>query len=310
MRSSILNLVAGSGLVLVLVHGFCSARPFVFRQVYASSPSAQASQSPPISPPAGIRPPVSAARARRDAWECLTGGLVEKDDDRRASAISALGTIGVRPDVVQLIENGLDDKSPSVRQVAAATLGRVKSRSSIPKLRAALEDDSPLVYYAAATALWQMNDKRGEEILVEIVQGDRKISRGTVGEGLHYAHTKLHDPAQLAELGAEQAAGSFFGPAGWGVTLVVGLAKDKGAATRAASALLLGDSNDAVSRDSLEHALEDKSWIVRAAAAEALARHGSHNNIAMLAPLLKDEHPEVRYEAAAAILRLTPRHRP
>jgi hypothetical protein len=31
-------------------------------------------------------------------------------------------------------------------------------------------------HYAAATALWQMNDKSGEGIFAEIVQGDRKIS--------------------------------------------------------------------------------------------------------------------------------------
>jgi HEAT repeat protein len=42
---------------------------------------------------------------------------------------------------------------------------------------------------------------------------------------------------------------------------------------------------------------------VRAAAAEALGAHGSLNDIATLAPLLNDEHKEVRYRAAAAIIR-------
>jgi HEAT repeat protein len=307
VRSLILKLLAGSAVALVLVFWTASARPLAPQQVHDPVPTTQASQPLPVTPAPATRLPISAAAARRDAWQCLTAGLAEKNYDHRAQALSALGTIGVRPEVVHLVEGGLADKSALVREVAAATLGGMKSRASIPKLRTALDDDSPLVVYAAATALWQMNDKSGEDIFVEIVQGDRKISGGTVSEGRHYAHEKLHDPGALAELGAEQAAGTFLGPAGWGVTLVVELAKDKGAAARAASALLLGDSTGTDSRDTLEHALDDKSWIVRAAAAEALARHGSQGNIAMLAPLLQDDRPEVRYEAAAAIVRLAPR---
>jgi HEAT repeat protein len=174
-------------------------------------------------------------------------------------------------------------------------------------LRAALDDDSPIVVYAAATVLWQMNDKSGEEILAEILQGDRKAALGRVGEGMHKAHEKLHDPTALVELGVELTAGGFFCPAGWGATAVIEMSKDKGAAVRAESALLLGDSTNGDSSDSLLHALEDKSWVVRAAAAEAIARHGTQREIAMLALLLKDDHAEVRYEAAAAIVRLASR---
>ena len=324
MRTSIFKFAAGCAAASVLVLLNCSAWPFTAshnkspaRQFAAqegqsSAPRAQAQQAAPASPqaatpPAAAPPSVSPAAARGDAWRILNDGLAEKDYDRRASAISALGTIGVRPDVVKLVERGLYDDSASVREVAAITLGHMNSRGSVPKLRKALDDDSPIVVYAAATALWQMDDKSGEEILEEILQGDRKASLGRVGEGLQKAHEKLHDPAALVELGVELTAGGLFCPAGWGATAVIEMSKDKGAAVRAASARLLGDSTDADSRDTLQHALEDKSWVVRAAAAEALARHGSPREIAMLAPMLKDDHPEVRYEAAAAIVRLAPR---
>jgi HEAT repeat protein len=312
MRLSIFKFAAGGGVALMLVLASYSAWPFAAQQTqssarqYATQP-AQASQAPPAAPPAASPAAISPAAARGDAWKVLNDGLAEKDYDRRASAISALGTIGVRPDAVKLVESGLYDQTPTVREVAAITLGRMKSLGSIPKLRAALDDDSPVVVYAAATALWQLNDKSGEEILAEILQGDRKASLGRVGEGLHKAHEKLHDPSALAELGVELTAGGFFAPAGWGVTTVIELSKDKSATVRAASALLLGDSIDADSRETLKNALSDNSWVVRAAAAQAIARHGTQREIAILAPLLKDDHAEVRYEAAAAIVRLAPR---
>jgi HEAT repeat protein len=315
MRSSIFSFAAGSGIAAVLVLGSCSVWSSATQKVQASAFSVQAAQTPPVSPPAQTSqtPPaakpavISTAAARGDAWKVLDDGLADKDFDHRANAISALGTIGLQPEVVRLVEGGLEDKSTSVREAAARALGRMKSRGSIPKLREALDDQSAIVVYAAATALCQMDDKSGEEVLAEILSGDRKASAGRVDQGMRTAHEKIHDPKELLALGAEMTAEGLFPPAIFGVKFVEDMSKDKSAAPRAASALLLGDSTDADARDTLEHALEDGSWLVRAAAAQAIARHGTQREIAMLAPLLNDDHFEVRYEAAAAIVRLAPR---
>ncbi|HUK30245.1 MAG TPA: HEAT repeat domain-containing protein [Candidatus Acidoferrum sp.] len=307
MRSSVFKFLARCGVVAVFVLAAYTARPFAAQNRQFAAHPAQASPQTPASPSPAAQPPISLADARTNAWKVLNDGLADKELDHRAGAISALGTIGVQPEVVPLVEGGLDDKSVTVREVAATTLGRMKSRGSIPKLRAALDDESPAVVYAAATSLWQMNDNSGEEILAEILEGDRKASRKRVDQGLHAAHEKLHDPKELLALGAEMSAEGFFPPAVFGVKLVEYLSKDKAASPRAASALLLGDGTDAYAHDALGQALADNSWIVRAAAAEALSRHGTQDDIALLAPLLKDEHYEVRYEAAAAIVRLAPR---
>ncbi len=104
---------------------------------------------------------LSPAAATRKAWKCLNDGLAEKNYDRRAQAIAALGTIGLRRNVVSLIEGGLKDKDSRVRETAADVLGTMKSRGSIPKLRAALDDESPTVRFAAAQALWNMGDRSG-----------------------------------------------------------------------------------------------------------------------------------------------------
>jgi HEAT repeat protein len=250
---------------------------------------------------------LSPAAATRKAWKCLNDALAEKNYDRRAQAIAALGTIGLRRDAVLLIEGGLNDKDSPVRQAAVDVLGTMKSRGSIPKLRAALDDNSAVVSFAAARALWTMGDRSGQGLFLEVVEGDRKVSTGLVHRGLQKVHEELHDPKALAELGSEEAAGAFLGPGGFGVTAAIELAKDKAAPARAISARLLADDTSIDAREVLREALQDKSWIVRAAAAEALGAHGSLNDVKTLAPLLDDRHKEVRYRAAAAIIRVTSR---
>jgi HEAT repeat protein len=250
---------------------------------------------------------LSPAAATRKAWKCLNDGLAEKNYDRRAQAIAALGTIGLRRNAVSLIEGGLNDKDSPVRLAAADVLGTMKSRSSIPKLQAALDDNSAVVRFAAAKALWAMGDRSGKDFFLEVLAGDRKASTGLVRGGLQQVHEELHDPKALAELGSEEAAGAFLGPAGFGIKAGVELARDKAAPARAVSALLLADDSSEDAREVLREALQDKSWIVRAAAAGALGVHGSSNDAMTLAPLLDDQEKKVRYRAAAAIIRVTSR---
>jgi HEAT repeat protein len=248
-------------------------------------------------------PVLSPAAANRKAWKCLTDGLAEKNYDRRAQTVAALGTIGLRSDAVSRIEGSLNDKDAPVRLAAVDVLGAMKSRSSIPKLQAALDDKSGVVRFAAAQALLIMGNRSGQDLFVEVLEGDHKVSASLVSGSLHTVHEELHDPTALAELGAVQAAGAFLGPAGFGVTAAIEMSKDTAAPARAISARLLADDTSDDARQVLRDALRDKSWIVRAAAAEALGVHGSSNDIGTLAPLLDDEHKEVRYRAAAAIIR-------
>ncbi len=128
------------------------------------------------------------------AWNVLEEGLAQEDADKRATVTSALGDIGLRADVVRFIESGLEDKEYRVREVAVATLGSLKSRNSIAKLRVALDDDSPVVSFAAAQALWAMGDRSGASIFIQVLAGDRKAAPGIIGEHLHDMKHKLHNP--------------------------------------------------------------------------------------------------------------------
>jgi HEAT repeat protein len=216
-----------------------------------------------------------------------------------------LGTIGLRRHNVSQIEGGLTDKDSQVRKAAVDVLGTMKSRGSIPKLRAALDDNSTVVSFAAARSLWAMGDTSGQDLFMEVLDGDRKASRGLVQGGLQQFHEEIHDPKALAELGSEEAAGIFLGPAGFGVLAAIELSKDKGALPRAITARLLANDTSEAARKALRDALQDRSWIVRAAAAEALGFHGSSGDVATLAPMLDDQQKEVRYRAAAAIIRVS-----
>ncbi len=279
----------------------------------AAPPASQNQQAPApdanrdANSPAARSKPITREAAARESWTILQDSLAEKSSDRRASVISALGTIGLRRDVVKLVESGLHDKTLEVRQIAAATLGAMKSRSSIPQLRVALDDPSAAVDFTAAQALWSMGDRSGESIFIQVLAGERKASPGIFHTQWHDMQEKLHDPRGLAEFGAAETAGAFLGPGGFGVTVIEELARDKTSATRAISARALATDTSASSREALLQALGEKSWLVRASAAAALAQHGAARDIDKLSPLLTDNRAEVRYSAAAAIVRLSPR---
>ena len=243
--------------------------------------------------------------AQTRAWEMLVAGIRDGKASKRTAAIAALGALGPQPRAVRLIEEALDDKDFSVRQAAAIGLGEMKARESISKLRGALNDKSPEVSFAAARSLWQMGDRSGRDILVEVLDRERKTSEGSVKSNLRDTYKKYHSRSALALIGAKQAAGMLFGPLSLGITAAQELAKDKSAPVRALSASLLAwdPSDDAA--HGLDDALQDKNWIVRAAAAEALGKLPRNGQIEELAPLLDDDKEVVRFMAASSIVRLS-----
>ena len=109
----------------------------------------------------------------------------------------------------------------------------------------------------------------------------------------------------LAMIGAKEAASSLFGPAGWGITIVEEVTKDRSASARAMSAALLGHDAGKDAVRELDEAIWDKNWIVRVAAAQALGECRQRDQIQHLRGLLWDAKPAVRYMAAASIIRLS-----
>jgi HEAT repeat protein len=117
----------------------------------------------------------------------------------------------------------------------------------------------------------------------------------------------MKHPEGLALLGAENAAGSMFGPAGMAITAARDAMdlKGKGSPGRAAAAAYLAKDSDPYSVMLLEWALDDDSRLVRIEAAKGLGSRGNSDSIPKLEKLLDDDHTGVRAMAAASIIRLT-----
>ena len=243
-----------------------------------------------------------------DPWTVLNQGLQSGDVDHRRQTVIALSTIGAEnPEAVGLIEQTLrSDKSPRVRQQAALALGEMKARQSIPVLKTALEDTGE-VAFAAAKALMDMGDVAGQEMLVEVLAGERKETPGIMTNARRTAEHKLRHPQGLLLMGAGDAVGTMFAPGGMGIMAAqdaIAL-RGKGAPGRMAAAAYLTKDPDPYAVTLLEWALGDDNHLVRVEAAKGLGKRGNAGSVAKLRPLLKDDHTAVRTMAAASIIRLS-----
>ena len=241
------------------------------------------------------------------AWNVLNDGVADKDAEHRRDAVAALGTIGPAPQAVHLVEMALQDKDQQVRQTGAVTLGEMKAKEAIPYLQAAM-DDSPEVSFSAAKALWEMGDKSGSWIFQQVLEGERKNAPGKLHAALAHGKKKL-TPQQLTLMGAKDAVGTVFGPASLGVDAIQEAVKtakkDTGAPGRTVAAEMLARDPDPYALILLEWALGDDNWGVRVAVAKALGERGNEATIAKLASQLGDDHHQVRYMAAASMIKLS-----
>ena len=237
------------------------------------------------------------------AWEILSAGMADQNPAKRAQAVTAVGTIGLTRRAISAVESALTDKDPLVRQTAAAVLADMKSYRSIGKLKRALSDDTPEVKFTAAKALWELGDRGGRDILMNVLAGE--ASDKSVKSEMRGAKREIHSPAALAKMGSLETARALLGPFSLGVGFAEDLMKDRGAPARALAAKLLGNDSDPESLSELEQALYDKNPGVRAVAVRAFAQRSTRKAVPKLEPLLADRSDAPRYMAAAAIVKLT-----
>jgi HEAT repeat protein len=220
--------------------------------------------------------------------------------ENRVTAIRVLGLIPSNTRARTMAEQALEDEKPEVRSAAASALGQMKAKASIPKLRRSLNDKEPSVMLASAHALQDMHDDSAYEVYFEVLTGERKASKGAIESQA----AVLHDPKQLAKLGFEEGIG-FIPFAGMGWEAIRRLTKDDTNPVRAAAARVLANDPDPDTGKALGHAAnEDKNWIVRGAALEALAQRGDPSLLESAEFALSDEKEAVKYTAAAAVIHL------
>jgi HEAT repeat protein len=234
------------------------------------------------------------------SWNNLEAAAKDKSFTRRALAIRVLGLLPGNAKAVEMAEKALTDNAPEVREAGVTALGQMLSYSSIPKLQNALKDKDFSVVLAAAHSLRLLKDKESFETYYEILMGERKTGSGLIAD----QEKMLRDHKKLAEMGFEEGIG-FVPYASMGWEAFKTIHKDDTSPVRSAAAKVLADDPDPRSARALVKASSDKSWVVRTAALDAIARRGDPALLSEIQPRLTDEKEQVRFTAAAAIIRLS-----
>src|ERR1700730_3431247 len=245
------------------------------------------------------------ASNRDRARSFLEDSLKDKNPDTRKHAVQALGLVSAREPYLSELEAMLDDKDVEVRVATITSLLDLKSRRTVPALRKALDSDVPEVSFAAAKALWTLNEPLGREALLSVLSGDTKTYSGFITKQKREALRMLHTPKTMFMFAVQ--TGANFAPipgVGAGISSLQGILSDPGVSGRAATALLLSTDKDPEVLHALQDALGDKDWSVRAAAVHAIALRNDPALQSSLVPLLEDKKEAVRVRAAAGYLRL------
>src|ERR1700736_1963500 len=109
------------------------------------------------------------------AWLILQQGLANKRAEKRANTVHALRLLTNNSRAEKMAENALADENPNVRAAAARALGLMGAVSSVPKLKAVLDDKEPAVVLSAAHSLFLLGDREDSyEIDYEMLIGERK----------------------------------------------------------------------------------------------------------------------------------------
>lgn len=220
---------------------------------------------------------------------------------QRSIGIRALGLLRKNVRARQLAEGALGDEKFEVRAAAATALGQMHATESIPKLQKLLNDDRIAVVMAAAHSLRDLKDDASAySIYYDVLTGERK------GDGLVAQQMDtLHNPKELARIGLEQGIGYVpFAGIGWDAWRYTHK-KDPQPVRAVAATLLAHDPDPATGNALVQAALNDKDWIVRAAAIEAIAQRGDPSLEGKIELSLFDTNIHVRYTAAAAVICLT-----
>lgn len=251
-----------------------------------------------------LAPAIAAAASTTEtAQTTIEKALSAKNPDVRRDAVQALAVLGSRAPYQARLEAMLHDKDVQVRLAVVAALAESKDAAA---LRDALDDRTPEVRFAAAKALFAMNDPAGEQALMRFLTGESKTSSGYIAEQKREALRMLETPRPLMMTAITQGVGMAPVPyLGTGFSVITKVMSGSGASSRAATALLLGKLNHPEVIAVLESSLADKDARVRAAAIQAIAMSDNAALAKDAEPMLNDKNRSVRLRAAACYLRLS-----
>jgi HEAT repeat protein len=233
------------------------------------------------------------------AWTILEQGAANTNASTRAKAVEALGLLVKDNRSRQLAEPKLRDDAPAVRAAAATAIGQIGLTTSAPALKEALRDNEADVVFAATAALLHLGDADAYRVYYAVLTGERKTGQPLLDSQLKM----LKDPNALARIGFEQGIG-FIPFGGIGLQVFKSFRQDNVSPVRAAAAQRLAADPDPATGRALATATTDEKWLVRASAISALATRGDRSLVPAVVARLADENETVRFNAAAAVVRL------
>ena len=187
-------------------------------------------------PPIDSVYPLNGDRAR----SILEESLKDKNPDTRKQAVQALGLVGPREPYVSEIELMLDDKDLEVRLAAITSMVELKNKQTVPALTKELNDDVPEVSFAAAKALWTLNEPSGREALISVLSGDTKIASGWLTKQKRETlQDAPHAQDDVLVCGEDRRWFRARSGIGVGISSLQGILLDANVSGRAATALLL-----------------------------------------------------------------------
>jgi HEAT repeat protein len=251
--------------------------------------------------------PVFAQTTVARAWTVLHEGATNKSADQRQGTMRVLRLIPGNAAAVTLAEQGLKDKDVETRGAAALSLGAMGSKSAIPALLATAKSDTAgSVVMAAAKSLVALGDEKGYDVYYAILTGQRKSGAGLIGSQKEELHELLQHPEQMENMAFEQGMGFVpFGGIGLQAFQTIHASEEKGPLVKATAIKILAKDPDPITAKALVAATQNKDWVIRVAAYDALARRGDAALLPHLTGGLTDPKEEVQITAAAAIIHLS-----
>jgi len=230
----------------------------------------------------------------------LNAGLTNKAWEKRVKAVRVLGELTGNAKAEEAALTALKDKREDVRAAAAQALGDMGAKSAIPQLLDMLNDTEPLVILAAAHSLINLGDNRGYSVYYAVLTGEGKTGMSLIEQ----EKKMLKDHKKMATLGFQAGLG-FVPYGGLAVSGFKMLTRDDTSPVLAAAALTLAKDPDPKSGEALANAaITQEKWLVRAAAFDAIAKRGDPSLKSTAVDGLQDQE-EVQYSAAGAVIRLS-----
>jgi len=236
----------------------------------------------------------------------LNDGAADSNPHHRREVALALGLLRQGDPSTDLLRKLVSDHDVQVRVAAIASIADLHGTNFIPELNRALDDNVPEVAFAAAKSLWSLGQPIGKQVLLAVLEGDRKARSNYFRRKYRRMMRTFSSPRGAILFALTQGVAFVPVPgAGEGLSALQALFFESGFSPRASVAIRLAQDRGPEVQAALIDALSDGDWSVRAAAVQAIGMRNDPGLRDHLVPLMHDDSSHVRFRAAAAYLRLS-----